>query len=115
MADDAIGFFKVNDIPGGMVVLTDPDGRTLYTFDQDPPGATTCTGACAHTWPPMVAVERDQPFHDFTIVTRADGTRQWAYKGKPLYRNVGDAQPGQAAGNLPEQGWRVIEIRAHQM
>jgi predicted lipoprotein with Yx(FWY)xxD motif len=34
-----------------------------------------------------------------TTITRADGSRQAAYDGHPLYTYIGDSKPGQASGN----------------
>ena len=57
--------------------LIGPDGRTLYVFAKDVAGSgkSTCVDACAANWPPL---------GDYTIITRADGSKQWAFKGMPL-------------------------------
>jgi predicted lipoprotein with Yx(FWY)xxD motif len=45
---------------------------------------------------------------DWTIITRADGTKQWAYKGMPLYKWSKDAKPGDATGDGVGQGaWKT--------
>jgi predicted lipoprotein with Yx(FWY)xxD motif len=116
MADEVIGFFRVNDVAPGVIVLTDTDGLTLYTYEKDPPGKATCTAACAEMWPPAVAAPNEVGFGVFAIVVREeDGKRQWTYRDKPLYRNAKDTQPGHANGDKPEEGWIIIEIRAHLM
>jgi len=68
-------------------VLTNASGMTLYTFDKDSAGSgkSTCNGPCAANWPPLMAKEGEQASGDYSIVTRDDGAKQWAYKGKPLY------------------------------
>jgi predicted lipoprotein with Yx(FWY)xxD motif len=70
---------------GGMLVST--SGMTLYTFDRDVAGSgkSACNGQCATLWPPAMATADAKPEGDFTIVTRDDGGKQWAYKGKPIY------------------------------
>src|SRR5262249_15436780 len=68
-------------------LLVDPKRMTLYTSDKDSAGKSKCAGDCARTWKPaeawQMAASADK---DWTVVNREDGTRQWAYKGKPLYR-----------------------------
>lgn len=86
-------------------VLTDARGMTLYTFDKDPAGASACKGECAVKWPPLLAADGARNNAQFTIVSREDGTRQWAYKGKPLYLWVGDAKPGDATGDGVNGVW----------
>jgi predicted lipoprotein with Yx(FWY)xxD motif len=44
---------------------------------------------------------------DYTVVTRDDGTRQWSYKGKPLYFWVKDRQPGDKTGEGVNNVWRT--------
>ncbi len=76
--------------------LTDPQGLTLYTFDRDPVngGKSVCNGMCSTNWPPLLAEPGKSASGDYSIITRDDGTRQWAYKGKPLYRFAKDAKAG---------------------
>ena len=42
-------------VAGVGTVLTTASGLTLYRFTQDSPGTSTCTGACATIWPPLLA------------------------------------------------------------
>jgi predicted lipoprotein with Yx(FWY)xxD motif len=79
-------------------VLANPDGNTLYTFDKDGPDSSSCTGTCAERWLPAIAAESDQTEGDYTVIAREDGTKQWAYKGKPLYTLRDDATPGDTKG-----------------
>lgn len=90
-------------------VLTNPAGMTLYTFDKDPADASksVCNGDCAAKWPPLVASSRDSAAAPYAIVTRDDGTRQWAYKGKPLYTWFKDQKPGDTTGDGVNNVWRV--------
>ena len=62
--------------------LTDAKGMTLYTFDKDAGGKSACNGPCATNWPPLMAMGDAQASGDWTIVTRDDGGKQYAYKGK---------------------------------
>ncbi len=65
-------------------VMADSKGMGLYTWDRDTPGVSTCTGTCLTNWPLFKAAATDTPGGDWTIVTRPDNERVWAYKGKPL-------------------------------
>ena len=92
-------------------VLTDSKGLTLYASGADSPGkAPKCTGRCLQGWRPVNAPWTAQAFGDWTIVTRDDGTPQWAFKGKPLYRHpAGDVSPGEVRGQEIE-GWQAIVL-----
>ncbi|HEU5379415.1 MAG TPA: hypothetical protein VFV38_28665 [Ktedonobacteraceae bacterium] len=83
--------------------LADAHGMALYTYDGDTAGAakSTCTGSCAESWPPYSSgstTEADLPA-DITIITRSDGSKQFAWKGKPLYYFISDTQAGQTTGD----------------
>lgn len=93
---------------GGMLV--DAKGMTLYTFDRDPAGTgkSVCNGDCAVKWPPAMAKADDKPAGDYTIVTRDDGKRQWAFKGKPLYTWPEDQEPGDKYGDNYNKVWHIV-------
>jgi len=90
-------------------VLANSAGMTLYTFDKDPTGSgkSVCSGPCAANWPPLMAAADSKASGDYTIITRDDGGRQWAYKGKPLYLWVKDAKPGDKTGDGFNNAWRI--------
>lgn len=90
-------------------VFVGPNGMTLYTFDRDAMGSgkSVCNGPCATNWPPLMAGAGAQPAGDWTIVVRDDGSRQWAYKGKPVYYWVRDAKPGDRTGDGVNNAWRI--------
>lgn len=91
-------------------VLVDRNGMTLYTFDKDPRGAGTsaCNGQCARNWPPLLAGADAEASGKFSIIRRDDGSRQWAYEGKPLYLWVKDQKPGDRTGDNFRNVWHVI-------
>ena len=91
--------------------LVDAKGMTLYSFDKDTAGSgkSTCNGPCAALWPPAMAGAADQPSGAFAIVTRDDGSRQWAYKGKPVYTYQADQKPGDRAGDNFKDVWHIIK------
>jgi predicted lipoprotein with Yx(FWY)xxD motif len=82
---------------GGMFV--NAKGMTLYTFDKDSAGKSVCNGQCATNWPPALVADGAKASGDWTIITRDDGLKQWAYKGKPLYGWVKDTKPGDTTGD----------------
>jgi predicted lipoprotein with Yx(FWY)xxD motif len=88
-------------------ILVDDEGRTVYTFDRDRRGASACTGDCAARWPPIPAPADARAYGRFSVIVRDDGSRQWAYDGKPLYRRAADAGPGDRGGDGADNLWRV--------
>ncbi|WP_416222198.1 hypothetical protein [Sphaerotilus sp.] len=88
-------------------VLTNAAGMTLYTFDKDAAGRSACNGPCAQNWPPLMAAADAKAPADYSVVTRDDGSRQWAYKGKPLYTWVKDMKAGDTTGDGFNNVWRV--------
>ncbi|BDI07296.1 hypothetical protein CATMQ487_42660 [Sphaerotilus microaerophilus] len=84
---------------------------TLYTFDRDPAGGgkSVCNGPCATNWPPLAADAYAQAAGDWSIVTRDDGAKQWAYKGRPLYFWIKDKQPGDRTGDGFNNVWHVVK------
>lgn len=90
--------------------LTDNAGLTLYTYTRDMPGFSNCNDACAVAWPPLAAGETAQSGEEWTVITRDDGKKQWAYKGSPLYRWSKDTKPGDAAGDGLDNGkWQIAK------
>ena len=92
-------------------VLATPSGATVYTFDKDAAnsGKSACNGPCASNWPPVAAQAADAASGDWTIVTRDDGSKQWAYKGQPLYTFAKDAKPGDTTGDNVKNVWHVVK------
>lgn len=91
-------------------VLVNPAGMTLYTFDRDPPGAgkSVCNGPCEGLWPPLTAkADATPPNAAWQVITRDDGSKQWAYQGKPLYTWSKDAKPGDKTGDGFNNIWKV--------
>jgi len=89
--------------------LTDAKGMTLYTFDRDAGGKSACNGPCAANWPPLMAAGDAKASGDWTIVTRDDAGKQWAYKGKPVYLWAKDQKPGDKTGDGFNSVWHVVK------
>lgn len=90
-----------------MGTLTNPDGMTLYVFDKDAAGKSNCNEQCAALWPPFMAKAGARAHGDYSLVTRDDGSTQWAYKGRPLYTWVKDTRPGDTSGDGVKNVWHV--------
>ena len=90
-------------------VLVNNAGMTLYTFDKDLPGKSNCNGQCAVNWPPLAAKADDKTSGSWTVVTRDDGSKQWAYKGKPVYTWIKDQKAGDKTGDGVNNVWRIAK------
>ena len=88
-------------------VLVGPNGMSLYTFDPDTGGKSACNGKCATNWPPLAAQADATASGDWTIITRDDGAKQWAYKGKPVYYWTKDSNPGDRTGDGVNKVWHL--------
>jgi predicted lipoprotein with Yx(FWY)xxD motif len=91
-------------------VLVNAEGMTLYTFDRDTAGngKSACNGPCIALWPGLKATDTDRASGDWSVVTRDDGSRQWAHRGKPVYLWVKDQKPGDKTGDGVNKVWHVI-------
>jgi predicted lipoprotein with Yx(FWY)xxD motif len=81
---------------------------TVYTFAKDTPNQSNCDPYCASIWPPYRPAPGETPRGDFTIIKRADGSPQWAYKGMPLYTYVKDTKTGDKTGDGVNGVWSVV-------
>lgn len=92
-------------------VFTTSTGLSLYFFIPDAVNSSTCNGittdaagsttdasSCAGVWPPLLAAEGAVASGDMTIIKRASGASQWAYKGYPLYTYINDKSQGDTNG-----------------
>jgi predicted lipoprotein with Yx(FWY)xxD motif len=91
--------------------LTNAAGMTLYTFDKDAAGSgkSVCNGPCATNWPPLMAAADSKASGDYSIATRDDGAKQWAFKGKPLYLWAKDKKPGDKTGDGFNSVWHTAK------
>jgi predicted lipoprotein with Yx(FWY)xxD motif len=91
--------------------LTDGKGMTLYYFTKDQGTTSACTGFCLERWPVFYVEATEVPMgvdlKDFTVITREDGEKQTAYKGRLLYYFFGDTNPGETKGEGIGDSWYV--------
>jgi len=101
-------------------ILVDQSGLTLYRYTPDGTGKTTCTGACATAWPPLVLPTAATHLtgkdgvttSELGTITRPGGAKQVTFKGMPLYRFAGDTAAGQTKGQGVAGAWFVVSTSA---
>lgn len=103
-------------------IYTDRKGFTLYTWRGDSLMQSHCgeerfvratkgesginyylpdadkRPTCVTFSPPMLAEAKASPVGDWSLVARPDGTRQWTFRGRPVYRSSLDKAPGDVNG-----------------
>ncbi len=92
---------KASDSNG--TYLTGASGRALYLWVADKGSKSTCSGACASVWPPLVTkgspvASSGVTASDLGTTTRSDGSKQVTYKGHPLYYYAADSSAGKVTG-----------------
>jgi hypothetical protein len=91
---------------GGYQYKSFPGLSALYVFTGDSPGKSNCDAKCVSAWPALLVSEGEKGTRigDWEVIVRADGARQWAYKGQPVYtryHNVPFDASGEQAGFRP--------------
>jgi len=95
-------------VTGG--ILTDAKGMTLYTWDKDKEAnKSACEGNCIMNWPALMAAGNDKDTGDWKVIARPDGSKQIAYKGKPLYYYKDDKAPGDKVGDGKGMVWHIAK------
>ena len=103
-AESGAGVVSLGNAQKLGMVLVDSNGMTLYDFHKDKGTTSSCYGACAKGWPPMLTegeptVGNGASASKLGTTERKDGTTQVTYAGHPLYTFVEDKKPGEANGN----------------
>lgn len=94
------------------IAYADVNGITLYTYGQDADQVPSCSSECAKLWQPAIAPPQANTIPDWSIISRADGLRQWAHRGQPLYRSTNAVTAGAVTTNSSaDETWRVAEFR----
>ncbi|SHN31257.1 Predicted lipoprotein with conserved Yx(FWY)xxD motif [Pseudomonas asturiensis] len=89
--------------------LVDHKGMALYTYDKDEGSKSTCNDQCAVNWPPLAAEADSSAEGKWTVITRDDKTRQWAYNGNPLYTFKNDTKAGEVTGDGKGGVWHIAK------
>lgn len=93
-------------------ILVDGEGRTLYRFERDSDGTSTCYADCAGLWPPVAADAASGEGVDEALlgsIERDDGSKQLTYANRPLYYYAQDVQPGDTNGQGVNDVWFVVD------
>ena len=103
-AQSGAAIVEVASNPALGSILVDAEGQTLYVFQKDKGGKSSCSGSCAKVWPPEVTTSSPKAGSGASAsmlgtVKRSDGTMQVTYAGHPLYTYTADTSPGQVNGN----------------
>ncbi len=94
-------------------VLVSASGRTVYALTNDANGTSSCNGACAQAWPPVVVgkgwtVATGLDRSRFGTAARDDGSRQLVAGRWPLYTFSGDSGPGDVNGQGSGGVWFAV-------
>ena len=89
-------------------LMVDAQGMTVYTYDKDKIGKSTCVGQCAVEWPPLTAAPDAKASGAWTLIARAGGSKVWAYKGHALYTFKDDKKAGDVTGD-GKDGFHVLK------
>jgi predicted lipoprotein with Yx(FWY)xxD motif len=100
-----------------ITILTNAKGLVLYYKLNDPQNQSSCTGACATDWPPVLATNMNmmtvtstiQLPHKLAVVKTANGN-QVTYDGHVLYTYAGDMTPGQFSGRAMDNVWYLVSL-----
>lgn len=90
-------------------VRVDKNGFSLYFFANDTDGVSNCNDNCATVWPPLFADKGARGYDRYSIITRDDGSQQWAYDGKALYLYDGDNAAGDTNGDGVNGTWTLAQ------
>lgn len=103
-AESGAAVLTVATVPKVGPILVDAKGLTVYDFHKDKGTVSSCYGACAGVWPPVLT-EGDPTAGEGAAAAklgttkRKDGSVQVTYAGHPLYAYASDKKPGEANGH----------------
>lgn len=90
------------------VSFEDLNGYSLYIFDNDVVGESSCNSTiCMAIWPPFIADDNAVPVAPLSVITRDDGLNQWVLRNKPLYLFSGDSAAGDTNGEGVGGVWHL--------
>lgn len=106
---DNIYLIKTDTTKG--TYITDFSGMTLYTFNKDTAGVSNCTGGCLKAWPAYTSGATAQGSfpENISVIVRSDGSKQFAWKGMPLYYYVSDTKAGDITGDNVGNVWHIVK------
>lgn len=90
-------------------ILTNDAGMSLYVFEKDQAGVSSCNDKCADNWPPLAATKDDKAEGDYGIIKREDDSLQWSYQDQPLYLWKEDKAAGDVFGDGKFDVWHLAK------
>lgn len=121
--------FEVLSKAHGRLIVAAEGKFSVYSYDKDTSTKSNCIGECLDDWKPILAPDSAVPQDEWSTITRPGGTKQWAFRGKPLYLHIDDSKgasyeggdvPGwhnvftQRSPNFPA-GFKVVDTNAGQV
>ena len=91
----------------GQIYVMYQDHMSLYTYDGDQSGVSNCNDECATNWIPAVLDARTGLGENYSLIKRADGKMQAAFRGMPLYLYSEDRMPGDINGDGVDSVWHL--------
>ena len=91
----------------GKYIFRVGESRSIYVYDRDTAGISTCLEECSRLWPPVIASKGSKSVGAWTLVKRADRSMQWRYRNRPVYTYAND-KPGETSGDGVEGVWHVV-------
>jgi predicted lipoprotein with Yx(FWY)xxD motif len=97
---------------GGKQIVADRNGMTVYSFDPDTAGVSTCYNGCAKEWPPVLVSATDAIVAPYGTTVRKEGTIQLTISGHPVYLFIDDKAPGDITGDGDDGIWHIVPAPA---
>ena len=94
-------------VENGKYIFRVGEAQSIYVYDRDRPNVSICVDQCSRVWPPIIVAQESSTLSDWTICKRADGFKQWCYRGRPLYTHAGD-KPGETSGDGVDGVWHIV-------
>jgi len=91
----------------GQIYVMYRDHMSLYTYDKDEAGKSNCYDECAENWMPALLDAGTDLGENYTLIKRADGKMQAAFRQKPLYLYFKDQKPGDILGDGVDGVWHL--------
>jgi predicted lipoprotein with Yx(FWY)xxD motif len=83
------------------------ESKSVYVYDRDKSGQSSCSGECSRKWPPVIASKGSRPVSEWTLVRRDDKSMQWRYRNRPIY-TFADDRAGETLGDGVDGVWHVV-------
>lgn len=91
-------------------ILTNDQGMTLYTFDEDSLNQSNCDAGCLSVWPAHTTDSPETVQSPFSTIEIEGGGHHVLINGKPLYTFVSDRAPGDINGDNLGGVWHIVKF-----